>query len=162
MLTEWPDKLPDYIWMPDDGDFSTQRKPPEGIVIHSGERHPNVAEYAENEPDGKKISYHFAWSITWVCFVQMVLLNKRAWHAGREGNGWLGICLPGPWDSPRNELERQLLRQLVKDLQSAFGGHLKYWTRHSDITPGKKDPGPGFTSEWMEGVGLEWAERVRC
>lgn len=153
---KWPKRLNQYVWMPDSRDFSTQKSIPKGIVIHSGSRSPNVAEYVEKEPDGRRVSYHFAWSGRRGEFVQMVSLQKRAWHAGSEGNNWIGVCLPGPWDGPRDPGQRCLFRQLIADLTEEFEGQLRYWTQHSDLSDRKKDPGPGFSPDWMTGLGLTW------
>jgi hypothetical protein len=157
---DWPDRIEGRIWMPDD-DFSEhplarQRYPPQGIVVHSGSLGAGVAEYAAKEPDGRKVSYHFAWSSQRNQFVQMVSLRKRAWHAGKEGNDWIGICLPGPWDeNPRSQWQKDDFRYLVTQIQGALGWQLKYWCRHSDISSNRRDPGPGFSESWVDGLGLE-------
>lgn len=148
---KWTDdvlgKLPTRIWMPDDGDYSLQRKMPTGIILHSGERHDGVAEYAEHEPDGRKISYHFAWSKKHQRLVQMVSLHHRAWHAGPRWNHALGIALSGPWSQePRRQEEMEDLQMLLAELQIAFGGGLTWWRRHSDVEVGKRDPGPGLVA----------------
>lgn len=160
-LFEWPDKISGRVWMPDDGDFSSQDLPPLGIVLHSGEKGADVAKYAEHEPDGRKISYHFAWSVEHDALVQMVSLNDRAWHAGEEGNDWIGIALPGPWNKVRGENEFNDLRVLVVQLQDAFAGTLVYWTRHSDLCRKRKDPGPGVDGRWCRMLrehGLAWVD----
>lgn len=161
-LAEWPDWLPGYPSRPDE-DHAPQAKPPEGIVVHSGESGPDLADAALQ----MGISYHFAWDVERGSpgrFVQLVSLQRRAYHAGREGNDWIGIALSGPWDqNPRSEHERVAFRLLMGELWAAFGGvlgtarsHLRYWCRHSDITPGKRDPGPGFeAATWIGGL-LEW------
>lgn len=153
-LSEWPDYLPGYTRRPDP-DHSAQATPPTGIVVHSGERGPDLADASLQ----MSISYHFAWDVERGQpgrFVQLVSLRRRAYHAGREGNDWIGIALSGPWDqSPRSDHERGEFVDLVHALSDAFAGHLRWWCRHSDITPGKRDPGPGFDPEdWLGG--LEW------
>jgi len=153
---EWIDAYPRV----DDPDHSVQRSPPAGIVVHSGETSDRVAESARD--DGRDVSYHFAWSREHAGFVQMVSLRRRAWHAGAEGNSWVGIALPGPWTwDPRPEGQREGFRRLVQAVQLARGGAIRYWCRHSDITRGKRDPGPGVTEEWMVGLGLEWRRGPR-
>ena len=121
-------------------------------MIHSGARAEGVAEYAELEPDGRRISYHLAWSKNYRQFVQMVPLTHRAWHAGREGNHWIGIALMGPWHlDPRTPEERHEFRRVLGILLDAMPC-LIYWCRHSDINQHKRDPGPGFeVKEWLRG-----------
>ena len=150
----WPDWLPGYERRPD-GDHAAQRDPPAGIVIHSGESGADLADAALRMP----ISYHFAWDKVPGepgRFAQLVRLRRRAWHAGVEGNDWIGIALSGPWDqNPRQPEEREAFRRLVAELVQALPS-VRYWTRHSDITRGKKDPGPGVTADWLAGLGLTW------
>ncbi len=142
-LAEWPDWLPGYTRRPD-RDHAPQAKPPTGIVVHSGERGPDLADAALQ----MGISYHFAWDVEpgrEGRFVQLVSLQRRAYHAGKEGNDWIGIALSGPWDqNPRSEHERIAFVSLRTAPCAAFAGSLEWWCRHSDITPGKRDPGPGF------------------
>jgi N-acetyl-anhydromuramyl-L-alanine amidase AmpD len=142
-----PDRLPSRVWIPDDGDYSVQRAQPVGIILHSGDRFEGVAEYAEHEPDGRRISYHFAWSEKHQRLVQMVGLHSRAWHAGPKWNGALGIALSGPWtQNPRREHELQDLERLMAELQEAFCGELRWVKRHSDVDASRHDPGPGVYS----------------
>lgn len=128
---------------------------PEGVVIHSGSSSPNVAEYVANGPaDGRRVSYHLAWSSGLQRFAQLVDLERRAWHASSEGNDWLGLALSGPWDQdPRRDIERAEFVALMPALMVAVSS-LRYWCRHSDITPGKRDPGPGFSEDWIRCSGL--------
>lgn len=98
-------------------------------------------------------------------FVQQVSLRRQAWHAGGSrcrGRGAvnsrsIGVELPGPASGPRNPRQRSRFRRLVSDLQAALPS-LRHWTRHSDVDRGKRDPGPGFTAEWMDGLGMEWVK----
>jgi hypothetical protein len=110
------------------------------------------------------ISYHLAWDVaprTPGRFVQLVSLQRRAYHAGGEGNDWIGIALSGPWtQDPRSEREREAFEALLGVLCDSFGGSLRWWCRHSDITPGKRDPGPGFSEEWVGGR-LTWRRGPR-
>lgn len=160
-LIEWPDWLPGYPSRPDH-DHAPQRHPPRGVVVHSGESGPDLADAALR----MSISYHFAWDTERGSpgrFVQLVSLQRRAYHAGREGNDWVGIALSGPWDqNPRTDNERDAFLALVCASQAAFGGTLEGWCRHSDITPGKRDPGPGVDVTWEAGLaalGLRWVKR---
>ena len=57
---------------------------------------------------------------------------------------------------PRPAEERDDFRRLLEQLQDAWAGSLRHWCRHSDIDAGKRDPGPGFSADWLEGSGLEW------
>lgn len=150
----WPTVLPGRIWMPDP-DHSRQARVPDGVVIHSGDKRDRVAE--SSIEDGRDVSYHFAHSRKHGKIVQLVSLHRRAWHAGPEGNDWIGIGLAGPATlDPRPDDERADFVRLIAELQAAFKRALRYWCRHSDITKGKRDPGPGFTAAWMEGSELEW------
>lgn len=163
----WPlcvrERLPGRMWMPDP-DHSRQLRAPEGIVVHSGASADWVAEAALKNAQGpdKPESYHFAWSREAEQIVQLVSLRRRAWHAGPEGNSWLGIALAGPWTlDPRPDAERLDFRALLQELQVAFAGELRWWCRHSEITRAKKDPGPGVTAAWFEGSGLVWRRGPR-
>lgn len=158
--------LPGVIKMPDDeyraGRLRKFTRPPKGIVLHSGSKHDNVAEYAESEPDGRAISYHFAWSRTHDTLVQMVPLTHRAWHCGSAWNHWIGIALSGPYEQdPRTEYELTELQRVV-GLLVTTQPQIKWWTRHSILAPDRrKDPGPGFPDGCMEGFGLElWTPPV--
>ena len=153
-----PTLLSSRLWMPD-LDHSRQHSVPEGIVIHSGDRQDRVAESALE--DGRDVSYHLAHSRKHGKLVQLVALNRRAWHAGRLGNDWLGIALAGPYTlNPRPVDEREDFRALLGELVAAWRAAglapLRWWCRHSDLEPGKKDPGLGFTSDWLDGFGLSW------
>ena len=155
-LAEWPDKLPGRLWLPDEN-HSHQKDPPRGIVVHSGALGPGLARAALR----MGISYHFAWSVEHGVFVQLVSMQRRAYHAGSAGNDWLGIAIPGPWDKdPRSPLVKADFQLLVGQIVDAFGGYIQYWTRHSDIEPEKKDPGPGFTADWIEPP-LVWVPNLR-
>lgn len=151
-----PSLIPGRVFRPDEN-HGRQPHRPTGIVIHSGDRGPDLADAALH----MDISYHLAWDVErdkGGRFVQLVSLRRRAYHAGREGNGWLGIALSGPWDQdPRSPEERLDFRLLLEQLRVAWGEPaLRWWTRHSDITPGKRDPGPGFDESWLEGLDLRW------
>ena len=171
-VLEWPTWLPGYTQRPDDeylaGKLRPMRAPPLGVIFHSGSKGADLAGYAENEPDGRAISYHFAWAPELKNLAQMVPLNLRAWHAGEWGNHWLGVALPGPYDlDPRSPQEaaavEQLLTQLLPALPSIF-----YWARHSDHPSNhRRDPGPGFLDRWPESLGLirttprpDWIHRI--
>lgn len=156
----WPIILTGITWVPDP-DHGKQVRVPDGVVIHSGEKSDRVAESAIANDNGHDVSYHFARSRKHSRIVQCVPLNRRAWHAGPEGNDWIGIGLAGPYTlDPRSVDEKLDFRSLLEKLQAAwrasFGRALRYWCRHSDITKGKRDPGPGFTSDWLDGFGLSW------
>ena len=152
--------LPGVTQIPDDeyreGRLRTLTRPAKGIVFHSGSKQDNVAEYAEHEPDGRSISYHFAWSRTHDALVQMVPLTHRAWHCGSAWNHWLGIALSGPYEQdPRSDHELSEVKRVV-GLLVTTQPQLKWWTRHSILAPARrKDPGPGFKDEVMQGMGLE-------
>lgn len=157
----WPGA--EEIWLPEriktrDPDQSRQGRPPRGIVVHSGDKFDRVAESAIE--DGRDISYHVAHSRKHNCLVQQVPLNRRAWHAGAEGNDWIGIALAGPYDlNPRPDSERQDFRLAVAQIIDALkvvGVRLEAWCRHQDFCAIKKDPGPGFDATWMDGFELRW------
>jgi N-acetyl-anhydromuramyl-L-alanine amidase AmpD len=101
------------------------------------------------------VSAHFAWLAKQQRYVQMVDLDRLAWHAGKKYNGHsIGIEMSGPWDqSPRNPEELGKLRRLVVDLTDALPS-LTHWARHSDLSKRKKDPGPGLADELVDEVGL--------
>lgn len=138
------------------------------LVIHSGSRSPNVAEffnkigevYYKSKKRWVKVSAHISWSGKKKCFVQCVPFSHVAWHCGGSrfrGNRRLNFCsigieLPGPWNKPRDS-ELRLLRETVDIVTHILP--LKVAVRHSDIDPRKKDPGPGFEWSSLEGLGLE-------
>ena len=138
--------------------------PPTALVIHSGAIADNVAEYLHRCQ--RKVSAHFSWSGERDAFVQQVDLDREAWHAGgstiagQRANGCsIGIELPGPWlQDPRPQEQLDAFQALIGELCTALPS-LQYWTRHSDINAGKKDPGPGFNQDFVDVLwlaGLEW------
>ena len=138
------------------------------LVLHSGSKSPNVAEffnkigevYYKDKNRWVKVSAHIAWSGKQKRFVQCVPFSHVAWHCGgsrfRE-NRLLNFCsigieLPGPWDKPRDG-ELYLLRDTVETILHILP--IKIAVRHSDIDPRKKDPGPGFDWGCLKGIGLK-------
>jgi len=182
-VDELPDSLPGYDWVPS---YWQQQLPvfatlPDMIVLHSGDVGANVAEYLANPlaeegavnavlcSDGKyrrKVGAHFAWSLTRNRFVQQFSLRQEVPGAGsvpvlgKRVNGHaIQIELSGPYDqNPRSELERNLFQDWVSTLLR-YVRSIHYWTRHSDIDAGKHDPGPGFSSDWLNTTGLTWVSR---
>jgi N-acetyl-anhydromuramyl-L-alanine amidase AmpD len=169
----WPESCPEWLtdWprILDDDPWPALTFPPRGLVVHSGARGRGVAEYAVNEPDGRDIAYHFCHHAESDRLVQCVSLRRRAGHAGRHGNIWWGIALPGPvTQDPRPARQREQLQELVHALVaisrlnhvrradgSVVPAPLLYWARHSDFST-HCDPGPGFKNEWMRSTGLIW------
>lgn len=152
--------LPEFERVPDDEFLAGKlRRQPVGggVIMHSGKSGPYPGTYAENEPDGRQVSYHFAPVKEHPeHLVQMVPINRRAWHAGKAGNDYIGICLPGPWDKdPREPWEHLEVVRVVICLQIA-GYVPAWWCRHSDIKTTRTDPGPGFQADWMLAVGIPW------
>lgn len=152
---EWPDYLHGYRQRPDANHYA-QKEPPEGFVFHCGDKGADLADAALR----MDISYHFAWDIVPDEpdvpgeFVQLVSLKRRAFHGGIEGNDWIGVALSGPPEqNPRPEQEGRLFQRLIRDTREAFGGHPMLYCLHSEITPGKRDPGPGL-AKWLDGLGL--------
>lgn len=158
-MNHWPERLADWLWMPDDDPWPLLHNNPQGIVVHSGAVGSAVGEYAVNEPDGRDIAYHFVWFESRQDFVQTVALNRRAGHAGKDGNHWLGIAFPGPTSQdPRPDDQRDKFLTLVHalvGLSVTLPVPLVYWCRHSDFST-HRDPGPGFKDEWMHETGLMW------
>lgn len=151
-LLEWPDKLPGRIWVPGERDFSRQRKPPKGIVIHSGDIGPGLLVASLR----MGISYHFVNSVSHNCLVQIVSLQDRAWHGGSLGNDDIGIAISGPDEQLiRSPHEKADFRLLVLQLQNAFNWSLERYKCHSDYDENKSDPGPGFDPTWVEGFNLQ-------
>lgn len=156
MMAEWPDWLPGLIIVPDDqylaGQLPLLAVPAAGIVIHSGDTAANVAEFISKN----RYSYHAAWHSKLNQIVQMVPLTHRAQHAGSAGNHWLSIALSGPDEQdPRSEYEKSEFQRVLKIFVTACTS-LEFWCRHSDIKSTKRDPGPGFTGDWMAVTGLLW------
>jgi N-acetyl-anhydromuramyl-L-alanine amidase AmpD len=144
---------------------------PDTIVIHSGSKSDNVAEYFVNpwDPIQKKYikrSAHLSWSRGVGNIVQSVPLSHIAYHAGGsifQGRGLvnyrsIGIELPGPWDQTRSAAQLERLKRTIAVLLTCINT-LKYVIRHSDIDPKKTDPGPGFYWECLDGLGLEFPYR---
>ena len=157
-LIDW---LPGMDQMPDTQISALQslRSIPEGIVLHSGDVRPGVAEYLQSNP----LSAHFSWSSGYDAMVQQVPLDLRASHAGVAGNHWWGYEWPGPFSEnprPQNQWNefRRILGRGTGLLHLASGGHLKYFCFHSDIEAKKTDPGPGVTTQAVEQMtGLTWS-----
>lgn len=156
-LVEWPKRLPGYSWMPAYwGRHSPPfLAPPTLVVLHSGSRAANVAGYLARPGDGRMVSAHFAWLPGQDCYVQMVDLDRVAWHAGKAINATaIGIELSGPWhQDPRSAVELDRLSHLLADLVDAMPS-LTYWVRHSELNAGKSDPGPGLPDELPTKAGL--------
>ena len=147
-------------------------KAPTLVVVHSGSRSPRVAEYIHRMPDGRKVSTHFSWHGGKGLFVQQVPLTRQAWHVGgsrflddpRRPNIYsYGIELPGPWRGERDDRQRRFLRALLRQLR-CFCGPSPFLTGHEMIDPRKRDPGPGVTASWFQGLGYrvvwEWCRGV--
>jgi hypothetical protein len=156
-----------YPYIPDDDLhlFPQLAEVPEGVVWHSGDLGKALGEYSTNEGDGRSIAYTFAvfarppWN---GALIQTVPLDRRAWHGG-PGNIWWGAGLTGPHaQDPRSDLEQQLAQGLMLALRQAYPERVKYWCRHSDYEPSRRDPGPGFKAEWMEEIGFEWKLPPGC
>lgn len=158
-------KLNNYIWVPAhfQGIRGRFKKPPRGIMIHSGEASPRVAEWTANpwNADGyRRGHYHFAWSDIYREFVQTELLTNTAEHAGK---GWNDICwsvaLPGPWNQPKRNLSG--LRELISRLLEINPG-IAFLTCHEWVSPGKKiDPGPGFDLTAFSDFGFRRGKMVK-
>ncbi len=131
------------------------------LVIHSGSISDNVAEYISDPGDDREVSAHVCWSGGLGGYVQCVPLSHVAWHCGgsrfmdygRLNYCSIGIELPGPWDMDRSGHKEQTIeaiRSLLNILPS-----LRTVVRHSDINSKKKDPGPGFSWDWLVGLDVE-------
>lgn len=167
-MIDAPKRLTGYEWVPATYAHQSRlfRRPPDVLVVHSGAFQPDVASYLANIRDGRYVSAHFAWDVQRCAnavMVQQVPLIRQAWHAGGStfmgrkavNARSIGIELPGPWgEDPRSNEQRLQLRELVRRLCEVFPS-LRYVVRHSDIKASKRDPGPGFAWEWLEGLGLE-------
>ena len=66
----------------------------------------------------------------------------------------IGIELPGPYDKKRGSEEFGIFRHTVEALLNIMPS-LKVCVRHKDIDESKKDPGDGFSWEWVKGFGLD-------
>jgi len=155
MLLAWPTLLDAYgiPYEPDDDLhlFKPFVRPPEGIVVHSGDKGEGVGEYITNDPT--RYAYHAAW-FRWRGLVQIAPLNLRVHHGG-AGNDWLSVALSGPWhQDPRRLEELQALLHFCIVARAVYSPHLRYWCRHSDYDADKKDPGPGVTEDQMALAGL--------
>jgi len=138
------------------------------LVIHSGATTDNIAEffqktgYVKYKERKVKVSAHINWSRTNNGFVQSVPFSNVAWHVGGarfEGHHRLnfqsiGMELPGPWDKKRDKKELDLVRESVACIIKCVPS-LTTVVRHSDIDSRKKDPGPGFTWDCLDGLGLD-------
>jgi len=132
------------------------------LVIHSGSISDAVAEYFSNPRDDRVVSAHLAWSRKLGGFAQCVPFSHVAWHCGgssymglRRLNFYsIGIELPGPWNKERNGNEHRDITCAVGNLLGMVPS-LTTVVRHSDINSNKKDPGPGFKMECLEGLGLK-------
>lgn len=108
----------------------------------------------------RPVSAHFSAPDHANRYHQQVPLSREAWHAGgsvwRPGARTNAISWSVEEAGPANQRtrppeQRERLRRLAGDLK-AINPRLQYWTRHSDIQPGKTDPGPGVLDTWLEGI----------
>lgn len=137
----------DIPWI-GDSNHSEQRGQPKGIVFHSGDKAAAVAEAALK----MDVSYHAAHHAGLGKIVQLVDLDRRAWHAGTVGNDWIGVAVAGPDEqNPRPDSQRDDVRHVVELIKAAVPS-VEFWCRHSDIEAKKTDPGPGFLDSWMDGL----------
>lgn len=130
------------------------------LIIHSGDKRANVAEYFSVAT--RQASTHLAWSATYEQFAQCVPLSHVAW--GAAGAVYKGLNdlnfrsiqveLPGPWDHPRNDGQLKHLHTVAKTLKLMIPS-LRIALRHSDVEADRKDPGPGFKWECLDGLGYE-------
>jgi len=130
---------------------------PDMLVVHSGATAPGVAEYlVSRDAVARSVSCHFAWSTGFDGLVQMVSLQKQANHARGFNLFSIGIELPGPMEQdPRPEEQRIEFRHLVTLLLVEVPS-IKRVTTHAHLDPDRRrDPGPGFTRDWVEGFGLK-------
>ncbi len=137
------------------------KKPPWLLVIHSGSKGANIAEYFHNVADGRQVSTHLAWSSKFGTYVQCVALDHVAWHVGgstyrkqRKLNFCsIGIEMTGPWNKQRDDREHDLLRRNVKHILTLVPS-LNTVVCHKDINKRKKDPG-NFDVHCLDGLGLD-------
>jgi N-acetyl-anhydromuramyl-L-alanine amidase AmpD len=139
---------------------------PNLLVIHSGSKSEGVAEFFQKIGQVKygdrmvKVSTHLAWCADGF-FCQCVPFDRVAWHCGgsrfrgerRLNFLSIGIELPGPWDGDRSDAQLKTLRKTVRRLKEIVPSLLTV-VRHSDIDARKRDPGPGFKWECLDGLGL--------
>jgi hypothetical protein len=160
---EWPDLLPGVEYRP--AYWATRRrerrlptldllpKPPEGIVIHSGQDGPGTAEWA-----WRKEARYWAQLAWWAARGRYVHTDTlRAWapHGGPYNSRTIGIELPGPAaENPRPAGHREATVALVRLLVAALPS-IRWITGHQFIQSTKRDPGPGVTADWWDGLGLE-------
>lgn len=86
-----------------------------------------------------------------VCMGRKKWVNAHALH----------LELPGPaLGLTRSDYQLSCWRVLLRNLRDSEALP-RLWTRHSDIDLGKRDPGPGFLVEWMDGFGTKWVGRER-
>jgi hypothetical protein len=138
------------------------------LVIHSGATSGNVAEFFQKTGYVKygsrkvKVSAHINWSKTINKFAQSVPFSNVAWHVGgarfqghrRLNFQSIGMELPGPWDKKRDQYELDLVRESIVYIME-YVPTITTVVRHSDIDSRKKDPGPGFIWDCLDGLGLK-------
>jgi len=154
LVPEWSAFLEGYDYRPAAHAAETLvlHEPPPGIVVHSGESGAAVAEWAWR--DQARFFAHFAWSATLARYVQTCSMTRRAPHAGPY-NGWLGVEMPGPFSqNPRSPECREATVDLVYAIVQAVPS-VRMITGHQFIDHAKRDPGPGVSAEWWDGLGLE-------
>jgi N-acetyl-anhydromuramyl-L-alanine amidase AmpD len=159
--------VPDYTIIEDKSGWRQEYWYKMEVVIHSGATTDNVAEffqktgYVKYKDRKVKVSAHINWSKTYDKFVQSVSFTNVAWHVGGSRfNGHrrlnfqsIGMELPGPWDKKRDQQELDLVRESVVCIMECVP-MITTVVRHSDIDSRKKDPGPGFTWDCLDGLGL--------
>lgn len=162
------------------GQRDKRYKAPRVLVVHCGDRRPDLAGYLANpidrappdptDPpaglshckDGKwrrMVATHGAWAPELQQIVQMVPLDLEAWGTG--SSLWrrsvcqrmaLHVELSGPpTQDPRAAVELAELRRFAIGAKELCPT-LEWWITHAQIDPEKTDPGPGVPDDWADGV----------
>lgn len=154
---DWPEYLDGYEYRPAYhlSHAGPQRRPPPGIIIHSGAIGANTAHWATRDDVGNENRYfpHFAWCPQKKDFVQVCSMRLRAPHAG-DYNDCIGIEIPGPWNKKRTGNVRLALHALNVAIVER-NPTIRYITGHEFINREKRDPGSKFvTADWFSDLGL--------
>lgn len=136
-------RVPGLDWLPARFPGSARSSPPDLLVIHSAAIGDDPAGYLSRCPDGRQVSAHISARSRDGGFVQQVLLNRLAWHAGGsvfQGRGGVnarsvGVELPAHEGALLADAWAALLAVLLPACPS-----LHFWTCHRWIRASKSDP----------------------
>lgn len=108
----------------------------------------SLADRRKSQPNAGYSSAHFA--VEDNSIVQHVSLKNRAYHAGKNGNNWIGI------ETSPNQSAKTIasVRKLIRELNDYYGYELVIGPLHKDIPENSTECGTLINLADYQGVGL--------